>query len=45
MHTEDTVSAADHSSYRIDMQIKPFEYICSWSGDLPVKMTFILLLF
>jgi hypothetical protein len=29
MHILATVKAALHSSYKIDMQMNPFEYICS----------------
>ena len=30
--TEDTLKAGDHSLYKIERQINPFEYICSCVG-------------
>ena len=37
--TDDTLKAGDHSLYKIDKHIKPFEYICSWVGICPTNMT------
>ena len=37
--TEETLNAGDHSLYKIDKQINPFEYICSWVGICPTKIT------
>ena len=37
--TEDTLKAGDHSLYKIERQINPFEYICSCVGICPTKIT------
>ena len=37
--TEETLKAGDHSLYKIERQINPFEYICSCVGICPIKIT------
>ena len=37
--TEETRNAGDHSLYKIDKHINPLEYICSWVGICPTKIT------
>ena len=37
--TELTLKAGDHSLYKIDKQINPFEYICSCVGICPINIT------
>ena len=37
--TEETLKAGDHSLYKIDKHMNPFEYICSCVGIWPTNIT------